>query len=97
MQLQLVESENGTAIPLRVKPRARHNAIEGVREGALLIAVTAPPSEGAANAAVLALLAKTLKCAKTTLRLQRGGKSRAKIVLCPLNAELIRVRLNLEE
>ena len=97
MQLQLVESENGTAIPVRLKPRARHNAIEGVREGALLVAVTAPPSEGAANAALLELLAKKLKCAKTSLHLQRGSKSRAKIVLCPLTCEEITARLNLAE
>ncbi len=97
MQLELSDSENGVLIPLRVRPRARHNAIEGVREGALLVSVTALPSDGAANAAVLELLAKTLKCAKTSLQLQRGGKSRDKIVLCPnLSSEEILARLNLE-
>ena len=98
MTLNLINSENGVTILLSVKSRARHNAIEGVREGALLVAVTSPPNEGAASAAVLELLAKTLKCAKTLLQLQRGGKSRDKIVLCPnLTIEEIMARLNLEE
>ncbi len=44
---------------LRVTPRASKNAIDGVRDGRLVIKVTAPPVDAAANDAVVALLASS--------------------------------------
>jgi uncharacterized protein (TIGR00251 family) len=80
MELRLSQGKDGVLVPVRVKPRAKTNRIEGVRDGVLLIAVNAPPVEGAANAAVIEVLCEVLGCAKSTLYLARGEKSRDKIV-----------------
>jgi uncharacterized protein YggU (UPF0235/DUF167 family) len=45
-------------IPIRVQPRAGRDELAGVRDGRLLVRVTAPPLEGRANAAACALIAK---------------------------------------
>lgn len=42
---------------MRVIPRARRDELAGVRDGRLLVRVTAPPVDGKANAAVCALAA----------------------------------------
>lgn len=68
----------GTTIPVRVTPNARANKV--VIEGEVIkIGVTAPPADGAANAAVLVLLAKALGVPKSRLKLVHGLKSRDKV------------------
>jgi uncharacterized protein YggU (UPF0235/DUF167 family) len=62
-------------LPVRVKPRNRVNAIEGVRNGSLLISVIAAPEDGKANAALLQVLAFQLKLPKGALSVQRGHSS----------------------
>ena len=63
---------------VRVVPRTSRDAVVGEHDGALKIALTAPPIEGEANAALLALLAKKLGVAKRDVVLLRGQASRAK-------------------
>ena len=95
--LNLREVEGGVLIPLRVKPRAGKNAVEGEREGALMVSVRAGPAEGEANAAVLVALADALGCAKSQLSIARGHKGREKSVLAlGFSAELVRERLGLK-
>ncbi len=67
----------GAEITLRVTPRARR---EGVTMGAdgLRAAVTAPPEDGKANAAVQKLLARALGVAPSRLTLIRGATARVK-------------------
>lgn len=65
---------------VRVVPRASRDAIVGEHDGALKIALTAPPVEGEANAALVALLAKELGVAKRDVVLLRGEASRSKRV-----------------
>ena len=49
----LQQSKQGILLPVRVKPRGKANKIEGVRAGVLLVSVTAAPTDGQANAAVI--------------------------------------------
>ena len=64
---------------VRVTPRARRNAL--TLEGETLRAwLMAPPVEGAANAALLALLAERLGLPKRAVTLLRGKSSREKLV-----------------
>jgi uncharacterized protein (TIGR00251 family) len=66
-------------LDVRVQPRARKNEVV-VRDGRPLIRVTAPPVDGKANAAVCALLAKSLGVPKSAVQVQRGASSRDKVV-----------------
>lgn len=66
-------------LAVRVTPGARSESLE-VSAGRVLAKVRARPQDGAANAAVLALLAKALGTAPSRLRLLRGATSREKLV-----------------
>jgi len=66
-------------LDLRVIPGARGNAI-ALGDGKLLVKVRARPHDGAANAAVLALVAAALGLAKSKVRLVRGATARDKRV-----------------
>jgi uncharacterized protein (TIGR00251 family) len=63
-----------------VIPRARTDAIAGTREGALLVRLTAPPVEGAANDALIAFLADRLRVPRRAVRIVGGGRGRQKRV-----------------
>ena len=65
---------------MRVIPRARRNEIAGERDGRLLIRVTAPPVEGAANAAVCRLVARCARVPARRVSIVRGQTSRDKVV-----------------
>jgi hypothetical protein len=66
-------------LEVRVQPRANRNEVT-VRDGRVLVRVTAAPADGKANAAVCALLAKSLGVPKGAVRVQRGATSRDKVV-----------------
>ena len=66
-------------IAVRVTPRSSRDAIEGVDDaGELRVRVTAPPTDGAANAAVIKLLAKELGVPKGAVNVAAGATSRHK-------------------
>lgn len=66
---------------VRVQPRASRNEVVGWREdSALGVRVTAPPVEGQANAAVVALLAGTLGLRPAAVAVARGERGRDKLV-----------------
>lgn len=69
-----------TRLNVRVTPRASKNAIEGFRAGALVVRVTAPPVDSAANDAVIELLAETLNVPKRQITISRGAAGRNKVV-----------------
>lgn len=69
-----------------VSPRASRTAVGGRREGALLVRVTAPPVEGEANEAVIAAVARALDVAPGSVRIERGGRGRRKILSAPASA-----------
>ena len=86
----------GVRIELRVIPRASKTAIAGVRDGRLLLRVTAPPVDGAANVAVIAALAKALDVTRGAVRLVDGETSRNKSVeITGVTDVLVRRRLRL--
>jgi len=92
--LTVTGSSDGVRFDARVTPRASRNAIEGIREGRLVIRVTAPPVDAAANVAVIALLSETLGLAKRQIILVAGERSRTKsIVVTGLTDTQLRERL----
>jgi uncharacterized protein (TIGR00251 family) len=74
----LRQIDTGVEITLNVQPRASRNKIVGLQDGALKIALTAPPVDGAANKACCALLAKLFKQPKRCVKLISGETSRHK-------------------
>ena len=67
---------------LHVQPRAKRNAVEGFDENSRLrVRVTSPPADGAANDAVIGLLAETLGVARRQIEIRSGHSSRTKRVL----------------
>ena len=66
-------------LALRVTPGARTEGV-ALGDGRLEMKVRAKPHEGAANEAVLALLAEALGIATSRLRMLRGATSRDKLV-----------------
>ena len=68
----------GRHLVIRLQPRSRREAVLGEREGAVLIAVQAPPVDGAANAALLRFLATRLRLPLKALTLVRGASGRMK-------------------
>jgi uncharacterized protein len=69
----------GASFAIRATPRARRNTLVQDEDGSFRAHVTAPPEDGRANAAVLALLARALDVAPSRLRLRHGATSRAKV------------------
>lgn len=78
-------TERGGAEPsvrfaVRVQPRSSRAGVDGVHGSALRVRVNAPPVEGAANEAVVKVLAKTLGVAKSAVVVVGGARSRSKVV-----------------
>ena len=71
--------KNGAVlVSIRVQPKASRDAIVGEHDGALKVAVTAPPEKGKANKAVVELLAQKLGIPKSNIELVTGATSRDK-------------------
>jgi uncharacterized protein len=73
-------SPRGAVVRLRVIPRAKVTALDGMYAGAVRLRVAAPPADGKANAAVLSCLAGVLGVRRQDLTLVRGAKGRDKAV-----------------
>ncbi len=71
-------SQENVDIAIRVVPRAGRDQVGGERAGRLLVRVTAPPSDGRANAAVCAAVAERLRVPKSRVEIVRGAGSRDK-------------------
>jgi hypothetical protein len=67
-------------VRVRVLPRARRSELAGMRAGALVVRVAAPPVDGKANAAVCALLAERAGVPRTRVSVLRGAAARDKVV-----------------
>jgi len=86
--------DGGIRLRLRVQPKASRNAIKVDNGGRIRLAVTASPTEGAANTMAVAYLADTLGVAKRQVRLVSGEKSRDKAFdVKGMDAETVRGRL----
>lgn len=81
----IAESEGGIRIAVKVTVRARRSEIVGpVADAggrtALAVRLAAPPVDGAANAALIALVAAELGVPKSAVAIGSGEKSRRKTV-----------------
>lgn len=75
----LRDTPKGMLLQVKATPKAAHDEVVGVRNGALMVKVTAVPEKGKANAAVVALLAKQIGIPKSALELVSGETVRNKV------------------
>ncbi|XP_028920337.1 UPF0235 protein C15orf40 homolog [Ornithorhynchus anatinus] len=75
-----VDKSGAVTIAVHAKPGAKQNAVTDVSVEAVGVAIAAPPSEGEANAELCRYLAKILELRKSDVVLDRGGKSREKVI-----------------
>ena len=81
-------------VDVLVQPRASREKIGPVHGDRLKLAVTAPPVDGEANAAVITLLARALDVARSALEVSAGASSRRKTIrVRGLSAEQVQARL----
>ena len=74
------EHSGAVTFDVLVQPRASRAKLGPIHDGRLKVAVTAPPVDGEANAAVIELLAKQLGVAKSAVAVVAGESSRRKTV-----------------
>jgi uncharacterized protein len=71
-------ADGGSLLDIRVIPRAPRSAVDGVRDGALLVRLAAAPLDGEANDALISLMAGVLDVPKRDLTIVSGERSRRK-------------------
>ena len=92
--LALQQSGADVLLPVTVQPRASRNAVAGLHGNALKLLLTAPPVEGAANAACLRLLTDLLGVSRARLSIIRGMKARQKLIcITDMSVDTLRTRL----
>jgi len=79
---------------VHVVPNAVSDCVVGEHGGAVKIKLRAPAVEGKANAALISFLSKQLNISRRTIALERGHKSRDKLIrVNGLSQEDVRNRL----
>jgi uncharacterized protein len=83
----LKSSSGRLLVEVKVVPGASRSLAGGMRDGALLVRVAAPPEKGKANEELRACLARALGIPKSEVELVSGASSRRKRVSVPAGAE----------
>lgn len=65
---------------IKVKPNSREASLTQEPDGTWLAKVKAPPVDGKANAALVALVAEHFNCRKSAVTIRTGASSRLKLV-----------------
>ena len=92
--VEFTEQRDGVVLPVKARPGARRNAIDGVHGGALKVSVTQAAEKGKANTAIIALLAKEFGVAKSAIQLLTGAtNSQKKFIVQGLSAKALANRL----
>ena len=71
---------SGVRLKVRLIPGAGADRIDGIVSGVLRVRVAARPIDGAANEALVRLLAATLRVAPSRIRIVSGLLARTKVV-----------------
>jgi uncharacterized protein len=74
-------SEAEVRFAVRLTPRAVVDRVDGVLDGVLKARVTAPAVSGAANHAIVRLLAAELDVPRTSVRIVAGATAREKLIV----------------
>jgi uncharacterized protein len=69
-----------TVLQVKVKPRARASVLAQQADGTWVAQIKAPPVDGAANAELVALVARHFGCTKAAVTIVGGAAARLKRV-----------------
>ena len=99
MKPAVTQTADGLLLAVHLQPRASKPGLGPLADGAdgqqvVKARVSAPPTEGAANAALCELIAKQLGVPKSAVEIERGAASRHKMVrirgaAAPLAAKML--------
>lgn len=89
---------SGLSVTIRLTPRGGRDALDGIEtladgRSVLKARVRAAPTEGEANAALVALLAKTLDVPRRTVTLAAGDTARIKRIVIEGDGAALAARL----
>ncbi|XP_068149057.1 UPF0235 protein C15orf40 homolog [Drosophila tropicalis] len=76
-----LDKSGNIAIKILAKPGAKQNGITDIGLEGVGVQIAAPPSEGEANAELVKYLSKVLGLRKSDVSLDKGSRSRNKIIL----------------
>lgn len=76
-----LDKSGNIAIKILAKPGAKQNGITDMGLEGVGVQIAAPPSEGEANAELVKFLSKLLGLRKSDVSLDKGSRSRNKIIL----------------
>jgi uncharacterized protein len=76
----LTRTHDGWTIAVHVQPGAKRSSVAGLHGARLKLRIAAPPVEGRANAAVVALIAERLGIPRAQVSVARGARSRDKLI-----------------
>ncbi len=94
-KFNLHNGKKGSALAVRVTPRASHNEIvELMEDGTIRVRIAAPPSDSEANEALLNFLAEVLGVPKSRLDIVAGASGRDKLIaVVDMDAETVHQRI----
>ena len=78
--LEVRAAPDGVSFAVWAKPRASRSAVLGLREGALSVALAAPPVDGAANDELRRVLAAHFGVSRSAVSIEAGDARRTKRV-----------------
>lgn len=78
--LAVTERDGAVRFGIRVQPRSSRPGVDGLHGDLLRVRVGAAPVDGAANEAVVAVLAAALGVPRRAVRIVAGDASRSKVV-----------------
>lgn len=94
-QFNLRNGQKGSALAIRVTPRASRNEISAIlSDGTVKIRLTTPPVEGRANEALVGFLADILDVPRSQIEIVAGATGRDKLVsILGLDAGTVQQRI----
>ena len=78
--LRITPRHGGVRFAVHVQPRASRNELAGTHGDAIKVRLSAVPADGAANEALVTLLATHFAVPSRAVRIVSGAHSRAKVV-----------------
>lgn len=76
-----LDKTGNVTIKIQAKPGAKQNSITDMSDDAVSVAISAPPVEGEANTELVKYLSSVLGLRKSDVSLDRGSKSRQKLIV----------------